>query len=60
MPRASLVVGHDGHGTTMLALAHDLPSLILPMLVFGDQLAVGQAVARLGAARVLLRAAPAV
>ena len=58
MPRASLVVGHGGHSTTMLALAHDLPLLILPMFELGDQPAVGRAVERLGAARVLRKTAP--
>lgn len=58
MPRASLVVGHGGHSTTMLALAHDLPLLILPMFELGDQPAVGRAVERLGAACVLRKTAP--
>jgi len=31
MPEVSLVVGHGGHGTTMQALAHDLPVLLMPM-----------------------------
>jgi UDP:flavonoid glycosyltransferase YjiC (YdhE family) len=53
MPHASLVVGHGGHGTTMLALAHDLPLVILPMLELADQPVVGATVERLGAGRVL-------
>lgn len=57
MPRASLVVGHGGHSTTMLALAHDLPLVILPMLELGDQPAVGRAVADAGAGRVLRKTA---
>jgi UDP:flavonoid glycosyltransferase YjiC (YdhE family) len=60
MPHAALMVGHGGHGTTMLALAHDLPLVILPMFELGDQPAVGRAVERLGAARVLRKTAPAV
>lgn len=30
MPQVSLVIGHGGHATTMRALAHDLPLLIVP------------------------------
>lgn len=59
MPRASLVLGHGGHSTTMLALAHDLPLVIMPMFELGDQPGVGRAVERLGAARVLRKTAPA-
>jgi UDP:flavonoid glycosyltransferase YjiC (YdhE family) len=51
MPRVSLVVGHGGHSTTMLALAHDLPMLILPMHPLVDQPMVGTAVERAGAGR---------
>ncbi len=57
MPRASLVIGHGGYGTTMLALAHDLPLVILPMFELGDQPTVGRTVERLGAARVLPKTA---
>ncbi len=49
MPRASMVVGHGGHATTMAALAHDLPVLILPMHPFLDQSMVGQSVQDAGA-----------
>ena len=31
MPEVSMVVGHGGHATTMVALAHDLPLLVIPM-----------------------------
>ena len=41
MPRASLLVGHGGHGTTMQALAHDLPVLVMPMDRYTDQPMVG-------------------
>lgn len=57
MSRASLVIGHGGHGTTMLALAHDLPVLVLPMHDQLDQPMVGRAVADTGAGRVLPRTA---
>ncbi|HEV2459725.1 MAG TPA: nucleotide disphospho-sugar-binding domain-containing protein [Ktedonobacterales bacterium] len=59
MPHAALMVGHGGHGTTMLALAHDLPLVILPMFELGDQPVVGRTVEQLGAARVLRKTAPA-
>ncbi|MEA2279546.1 MAG: hypothetical protein QOK21_153 [Solirubrobacteraceae bacterium] len=49
MPHASLVVGHGGHATTVAALAHDLPLLILPMHPFLDQPIVGQSVQDAGA-----------
>lgn len=52
MPRASMLVGHGGHGTTMQALAHDLPVLVLPMDGKTDQPGIGRAVSRAGAGRV--------
>jgi UDP:flavonoid glycosyltransferase YjiC (YdhE family) len=48
-----LLVGHGGHGTTMRALAHDVPVLIVPSFGFSDQPLVGQRVQDLGAGRVL-------
>ncbi|GAB3865698.1 glycosyltransferase [Nocardioides maradonensis] len=57
LPRASLVVGHGGHATTMLALAHDLPLLVLPSHPMLDQSMVGAAVESAGAGRVLSRKA---
>ncbi len=59
MPRASAVVGHGGHATTMLALAHGLPLLIMPMMPQFDQVFVGRAVERAGAGVTLGRSAPA-
>lgn len=53
MPQATLVVGHGGHGTTMRALAHDLPLLVLPLHPMLDQPMVGKAVAAAGAGLVL-------
>ena len=55
MPDASLVVGHGGHATTMRALAHDLPLLVLPLHPLLDQPLVGKAVERAGAGRTLRR-----
>ena len=45
MKRASLVISHGGHATTMLALAHDLPLLILPMNPAFDQPTIGRIIA---------------
>lgn len=43
MPTASLVIGHGGHATTMLALAHDLPLVIMPVHPGLDQSMIGTA-----------------
>ncbi|GAA1912031.1 glycosyltransferase [Nocardioides marmoribigeumensis] len=59
MPHMSLVVGHGGHSTTMRALAHDLPLVVMPMHPMVDQPVVGRSVARAGAGRVVPKAAPA-
>lgn len=55
MPRVSLLVGHGGHSTTMLALAHDVPVLVLPMHPLVDQPMVGTAVEAAGAGRRLAK-----
>jgi UDP:flavonoid glycosyltransferase YjiC (YdhE family) len=60
MPRASLVVGHGGHGTTMQALAHDLPLVLMPMHRLVDQPMVARSVADAGAGRVVSKKASAV
>lgn len=57
MPSASLVIGHGGHGTTMLALAHGVPLLVLPMAPTFDQPAIGRAVADHGAGLTLRKTA---
>jgi UDP:flavonoid glycosyltransferase YjiC (YdhE family) len=49
MPRVTAVVGHGGHSTTMNALIHGLPMLLMPMNPFIDQSMVSQAVADAGA-----------
>lgn len=49
MPTVSAVIGHGGHATTMLALAHGLPLLVVPMFTFVDQPMVGKAVQVAGA-----------
>jgi UDP:flavonoid glycosyltransferase YjiC (YdhE family) len=53
MPGAALVVGHGGHGTTMQALAHDLPLVVMPMDRLTDQPVVGRSLAEAGAARLV-------
>ncbi len=58
MPTVSLVVGYGGHATTMLALAHGLPLLMLPLFSKGDQPMVGAAIAAAGAGTVLPPIAP--
>jgi UDP:flavonoid glycosyltransferase YjiC (YdhE family) len=61
LPEVSLLIGHGGHATTMAALAHDIPVLVLPMHPLLDQPMVGRAVANAGAGRTLpKRAKPAV
>ena len=55
MPEVSVVVGHGGHATTMAALAHDLPLLIVPMDALTDQPYIGKSVQRAGAGRTMGR-----
>jgi UDP:flavonoid glycosyltransferase YjiC (YdhE family) len=57
MPRASLVVGHGGHSTTMRALAHDLPLVVMPMHPMLDQPTVGRQVEKAGAGRLVRKKA---
>lgn len=59
MPQASLMIGHGGHGTTMQALAHDLPILLMPMHPMLDQPMVARSVERAGAGRVVGKRATA-
>jgi UDP:flavonoid glycosyltransferase YjiC (YdhE family) len=53
LPRTSLVIGHGGHGTTLRALAHGIPVLVLPMNPLTDQPWIARAVERLGVGRML-------
>jgi UDP:flavonoid glycosyltransferase YjiC (YdhE family) len=53
MPQMSLVVGHGGHSTTMQALAHDLPVVVMPMHPMLDQRMVGQSLELAGAGRLV-------
>jgi UDP:flavonoid glycosyltransferase YjiC (YdhE family) len=55
MPEVSLLVGHGGHATTMAALAHDLPLLVIPMDAMTDQVFIGKAIQGAGAGRTMGR-----
>ncbi len=57
MRRARLVIGHGGHGTTMTALAHDLPLVMIPLHPMIDQPMVAAAVERAGAGIALKKSA---
>lgn len=59
LPSAALVVGHGGHSTTMRALAHGVPLLVLPMHHLLDQAMIGKAIAAAGAGQVLRKTASA-
>jgi UDP:flavonoid glycosyltransferase YjiC (YdhE family) len=59
MPEMTLVVGHGGHATTMRALAHDLPLLVMPMHPMLDQPLVGRRVQAAGAGRLVKKSASA-
>jgi UDP:flavonoid glycosyltransferase YjiC (YdhE family) len=59
MPHASLMIGHGGHGTTMQALAHDLPMVLMPMHPMLDQPMVARSVEGAGAGRVVGKSATA-
>ena len=56
MPRASVVVGHGGHGTAMRALAHDAPVVVLPLDSKADHRMVGRRLERAGAGRLVTAA----
>ena len=57
MPRATLMIGHGGHGTTLQALAHDLPMVLVPMHPLLDQPVVARSVEAAGAGRVVRKKA---
>jgi UDP:flavonoid glycosyltransferase YjiC (YdhE family) len=55
MPEVSMVFGHGGHSTAMLALAHDLPMVVMPMFKMVDQPRVGRALQKADAGRVVAK-----
>jgi UDP:flavonoid glycosyltransferase YjiC (YdhE family) len=59
MPEMSLVIGHGGHATTMRALAHDLPLVVMPMHPLLDQPVVGRRIEAAGAGRMVKKRASA-
>jgi UDP:flavonoid glycosyltransferase YjiC (YdhE family) len=59
MPTVRMVIGHGGHATTMRALSHDLPILIMPMHPMLDQKMIGQSVEEHGAGLLLPKTATA-
>ncbi len=58
MEIASLVIGHGGHSTTMLALAHNLPLVVVPINLVFDQVIIGSVVQRRGAGLTLPSSSP--
>jgi UDP:flavonoid glycosyltransferase YjiC (YdhE family) len=49
LPNVDLVIGHGGHGTTMRALSHGVPVLVVPMTSLADHDLVADAVVAVGA-----------
>jgi UDP:flavonoid glycosyltransferase YjiC (YdhE family) len=57
LPTCSAVIGHGGHSTTMRALMHGVPMVIIPCDTRIDQPLVAKAVARAGAGIALAKRA---
>jgi UDP:flavonoid glycosyltransferase YjiC (YdhE family) len=57
IPEVALVICHGGHATTMRALAHSRPALIMPMHPALDQPMIAKAVQERGAATVVPKTA---
>ncbi|SDP57719.1 UDP:flavonoid glycosyltransferase YjiC, YdhE family [Arthrobacter sp. ok909] len=55
MPDCRAVICHGGHATSMRALAHGLPVMVLPMHPLMDQHMVGKAISNAGAGVLLKR-----
>lgn len=53
LPRATLVIGHGGHDTTLRGLAHDVPLVVMPMHPLADHRMIGRALETQGAAQCL-------
>lgn len=58
MPQADLVIGHGGHSTTLKALAHGIPLLVLPLDTSSDQPLIGNIIERNSLGRSLPANAP--
>lgn len=57
MPKCSLLIGHGGHSSTFRALAHDMPTLVIPASPLSDQRMIGTAISAAGAGMTLSRSA---
>jgi UDP:flavonoid glycosyltransferase YjiC (YdhE family) len=53
MPNVRAVICHGGHGTTMMALAHGLPVLVVPLTRHADHELVGRIVEEAGVGAML-------
>jgi len=53
MPNVRAVICHGGHGTTMMALAHGLPVLVVPLTRHADHELVGRMVEEAGVGTML-------
>ena len=51
LPGAALVISHGGHSTTMKALAHGIPLLVMPLNPTADQKLIGDVVGSSGLGR---------
>jgi UDP:flavonoid glycosyltransferase YjiC (YdhE family) len=51
LPGAALVIGHGGHSTTMKALSHGIPLLVMPLNPTADQGLIGDVVESSGLGR---------
>jgi len=57
LPAVDLVIGHGGHSTTLKALCHGVPLLVLPINPTADQRLVGQTIESEGLGRWLPKSA---
>lgn len=53
MPHVRAVVSHGGHGTAMMALAHGLPVLVVPLTQHADHELVGRAIDAAGVGKIV-------
>lgn len=57
LPSVDLLIGHGGHSTTLKALAHGVPLLVLPINPTADQRLIGKTLQGAGVGRCLARLA---